>query len=127
VSADPARAQELVRAIDDEPDRLHVDLTPAVNALIELGLPGARAALDVLNAEGELTRLRGQRVLEAVVMRHFGWRAGQGFPDAASEERARAVIAANGPYDAEADPVARADSVERWRSWLAEQDDTDTT
>ena len=113
---------ELVRTIDAAPDRLHVDMTPSVHALIELGLPGARAALAVLDAEGRLTRQRGQRVLEGVVMRRFGWRPGQGFPDASSEQRARAVISDNGPYDARAEPADRADAIERWRRWLEAED-----
>jgi hypothetical protein len=114
---DPAVLAALVRTLDERPDPLHVDVTPSVLALIDLGLPGAEAVLDRLNAPERLTRMRAQRVVEAVLAHRFGWRAGVGYPTAEAEQQARAVATSNG-YNADASELDRLAAIERWRAWI---------
>ena len=63
----------LVLAIDERPNPLHSDITPAVLRLIELGLPAAAQVVDLLDAPNPKTRQHAQRVIEGVVMRQSGW------------------------------------------------------
>jgi hypothetical protein len=111
-------AEELARAIDDDPDPLHGDVTPAGQALGAMGRDAVPALLGVLASEREVTRLRGQRAFEAVVCREHGFVPGQGFPGAEAEEAARADLVAIG-YAHDADPGAREAALDRLREWLA--------
>ena len=112
---------ELVRTIDAHPDPLHGDFTPSVYALIERGLRGAAAVVDLLDAPERNTRTHAQRVLEAVVMRRHGWQAGRGYPDAQGEARTRAVLSDNGNYSADDPPERRQAAIGQWRRWLDTQ------
>lgn len=113
--------KQLIETIDDNPDRLHVDITPSVLRLSELGLSAARAVLELLDAPDFWTRRRAQRVLEGVVMRHHGWVPGRGYPDPhEGQEQTQALLEANGNYQADAPQEARRDAIERWRRWLEE-------
>jgi hypothetical protein len=105
--AEPMDIAALLRSFNEHPDPLHVDVTPAVLQLIDRGLPGALAVLELLNSGEVLTRLRARRVVEGAVMRHFG----------TDTEKAHAVVAKNG-YDPEAPEEQRREAVERWRRWL---------
>jgi len=116
--------RRLIQTIDENPDRLHVDVTPSVLRLSELGLPAASAVIELLDSPDWMTRKRAQRVLEGIVMRRHGWRPGQGYPDPhAGQERTQAVLEANGNYQADADPEVRRRSIELWRRWLETVDD----
>src|SRR5829696_5692123 len=115
-SADPARIDDWVRALDERPDPLHVDITPAVLALIELGLPGIDAVLGRLNAPERLTRKRAQRVLDGGLARHLGWESSVGYPTPEAARHAQAILDANG-YDADAAEPERLAAVARWREW----------
>jgi hypothetical protein len=106
--AEPKDIATLVRSIDENYDPLHVDVTPSVLKLIDAGLDGAAAVLDLLNSPQPLTRRRAKRVVEGAVLRHVGEGTG---------ERTRAVIAENG-YDPDAGEPQRREAIERWRRWL---------
>jgi hypothetical protein len=108
----------LIRRINDGPDELHADVTPAVRALGAMGLDAVGPLLDLLASGDETTRLRAQRALEAILAHRHGFRDGQGFPSAAAEAAMRAEWDANG-YDHAADASARAAAVANWRHWLA--------
>jgi hypothetical protein len=113
-----SRLSELVSRLDESPDPLHADLTPAVQELAELGLPAVRAVLDPLAADEPLTRLHAQRVLEYVVYARCGFEPGRGFPTPSAEQAALEQLTAIGyRYD---DPSTERDAaVERLRVWLA--------
>src|SRR5262245_3516865 len=115
---DRARINVWLADFDEKPDPLHVDITPSVLALIDLGLPGIEAVLDRLNAPAGLTRKRAQRVLDGALARHLGWVSSVGFPTPESAERAQAITKANG-YDADADEPSRLAAIARWREWLS--------
>jgi hypothetical protein len=116
-----ANVAALVRTIDDDPDPLHADFTPAVQALVKKGWPGARAVVHLLDAPEHLTRLRAQRVIEGVVKYHHGWRPGVGYADPSGQDKTLAVLAQNGSYRADAPEGERRASMEKWRGYLAAQ------
>jgi hypothetical protein len=104
-------------AIDDEPDPVHNDITPAVRALGAMGLRAVPPLLDLMLSENEDTRLHAQRALELVVYRRHGFEPGQGFPTAEDEQAAREELLSAG-YDHAAEPAAREAAVTRLRDWL---------
>jgi hypothetical protein len=116
---DARELARLVGDIDADPNPLHGDITPSVLRLIELGLDGAEAVLDLLDAPDPVTRRHAQRVLEGVAMRRNGWVAGSGYTDARGEQAARDLIAQNGGYRADAPPGERAVAIAKWRAWIA--------
>jgi hypothetical protein len=109
---------QLVQTIDDNPDRLHADVTPSVLKLTKLGLPAARAVLPLLDSPKQLTRMRAFRVLGNVVMRHYGWQPQQGYAVAGQEERVRDLMQANGDYTVTAPREERQQAIAKWRAWL---------
>ena len=120
--AQPAQDPEIARLVatlDDDADHLHADITPSVLALSRRGADGALAVLPALDASGDLTRLRAQRVVEAIAATYNGWSRGQGYVDGAlGEERVRALLRENGSYDWRAPRDQRQRSIELWRRWL---------
>ncbi len=121
---DHRNTDELLAAIDESPDELHLDYTPAVWALAELGWPVASRLLDLMAVAGEMTRLRAARALELIVERDHGFIADSGFPNPETEDAVRELWARNGDYRYDADERARAESVRRWRNWLAQRGGT---
>lgn len=105
-----------IRALDDDADALHSDITPAVNALAAIGEPALPALLEPLAAPAELTRLHAQRALEGVIYQRHGFRAGQGFP-AGGEDAARDDLRAIG-YAYDADDESRDAAIARLREQL---------
>ena len=116
--AEREQIDALVRALDDDPDPLHLDMTPAVQALGEIGIDAVPALAAPLESPSADTRLRAQRALEAIVLRRHGFAPGRGFPDERSEQDARDELARIG-YDHEAEPSERAAAIERLRDWHA--------
>jgi hypothetical protein len=94
-------------------------MTPAVFALGEMGISALPSLLDLFMDENEGTRLHAQRAVEQIMMRRHGFLPGQGFPEAAAEERFRAQWRANGNYDYSAGAALRSDAVEKWHRWVA--------
>jgi hypothetical protein len=114
-----SEVNKLVQTLDADPEALHSDFTPSVRRLIELGLPGALAVVDQLEAsDSAVTRLHAQRVVEAVVMLRNGWRPHRGYPDRGAEQMTQQVLKANGSYRYDAQPVKRAAAAKKWRAWL---------
>jgi hypothetical protein len=116
-----AKIKTLIERIDKDPDRLHADVTPSVLELTELGLPGAHAVLELLDAPEFLTRKRAQRVLEGVVMRHYGWIAGQGYATSEAQDQVQTLLKTNGNYNADAPQRKRKSAIGKWRHWLQAQ------
>lgn len=115
--------EKLIRTLDEDPDPLHSDITPSVLRLNEIGIPAAKAVLDLLDASEFLTRKRAQRVLEGVVMRIHGWVPGQGYPDAQSgQKKTQDLLKANGNYDPNSSSSDRRKAIEKWRQWLQMQE-----
>ena len=112
------RIAELLPRIDDSPDPLHADITPAVLALSDLGPPAALAVVPLLEADDRMTRLHAQRVVEGVVMRLHGFSPGRGFGDRPVGEPLARTLLASFDYDFDAPPGARSAAAARARAWL---------
>lgn len=111
--------QALVQAINRDPDLLHLDYTPSVHQLSELGLEALQAILPLLNSSDNRERLRAETVLEGVIYRIYGWQPGAGFPENSNgEQEARKLLLLNGNYQANASEEIRLSSVNKWEHWL---------
>jgi hypothetical protein len=106
--------QDQLAALDDGADKLHLDRTPAVYRLIELGEPALVPLCDHLDHADRLHRMRAQRAVEGITRRGFGF-DGNAWPDGASD-RWTAWWASIG-YDSGSDATARAGAIERLRAW----------
>jgi HEAT repeat protein len=115
---DPQALAACLRTIDDGADPMHLDRTPAVDALGAMGLTAVPALLDLLMADGETTRLHAQRALEAVLQQRHGLAAGAGKPSRVAEAATRDEWRANGDYDYAGDAASRAAAQAAWRAWL---------
>lgn len=115
----PGKVDELVKHLNESPDKLHGDYTPASMQLIGLGEPAIGAVLQLMLSPDAETRLRAQRVLEGITMRTHGFAAGQGWTDPDGEARWRGFWRGLGDLDWEASLEDRRRSVAVWQSWLA--------
>lgn len=115
---DPSAVDACLRVLNDDPDPLHLDQTPAVQALGALGLAAVPALLDRMAASDRTTRLHAQRALELVLARRHGFRPGQGFADPQAETAMRAEWTALGNYAHDAPAKRRAQAIQQWRQWL---------
>jgi hypothetical protein len=106
-----------IRALDDDADELHADMTPAASALAEIGEPALPALLEPLAAAAELTRLHAQRALEGAIYRRHGFRPGRGFAEPAGEDAARRDLRAIG-YEYDAGEEDRSAALGRLRAQL---------
>lgn len=104
--------------INDNPDELHLDITPSVQSLAEMGTAAVGPLIDLLMDANRNTRLHAQRALEGIVARRYGFRPGEGFADDAARTAAGAAWTNAGSYDFDAGPRDRAASVKRLRRWL---------
>jgi hypothetical protein len=78
-----ARALEAcLRTLDDAPDPLHADRTPAVQCLIEIGEPALAPLIDRLASDDGDTRLHAERAVQGITRRRFGF-DGFSWPDGA--------------------------------------------
>jgi hypothetical protein len=108
----------LIAAINDGADPAHGDLTPAVHALVRLGLPALPAVLPLLESDDRWTRLRAQRVLEGTTRKWVRERTPE-WPMTRKADYAWIELwQGNGNYDWEAPEDQRAASLARWRAWL---------
>lgn len=71
------RVKSLISRINDNPDKLHIDLTPAVGQPRRIGKPALLPCLELMLTDDVYTRLRAQRVIEGVVMIQHGFVFGQ--------------------------------------------------
>lgn len=110
---------ELIAAIDEAPDKLHAESTPAAEALIDQGVDALPAVIPLLASSDADTQMRAAYVLEMVTMELFGFRPGQGWEDFAHEIRWRdfwtAMMVGSPDEAGEPDAVSM---VAHWQSWL---------
>lgn len=116
---DPSAVAACLQALNDDPDPLHNDQTPAVQALGGLGLAAVPGLLDHMASHDAMTRLRAQRAFALVLSQRHGFRPGRGFPTPQAEAAMRAEWSAHGNYEHDAPDGARAKTIAQWRQWLA--------
>jgi hypothetical protein len=110
--------ESLVATINEHPDPLHGDRTPAVEALIQHGVASLPYVLPLLAGEHELTRLRAQRVLEGVTLAWVRERTPSHAMTRGDVREWQELWDANGSYDWRASPEARSESVGLWGDWV---------
>ena len=116
------QVEDLLKRINENPDLLHRDSTPAVKELIRLGLPSLRyGLLELLLSNDPETRLRAERVLTGVTMAEMGFLLGVGWSKPEQEMKWRRLWKSNGAYDWESSPVSRRSSYAKWQQWVREQ------
>ncbi len=105
----PDALDAAIATINDSPDMLHADRTPAVDTLAEIGLPAIPDVLNLLNSDDRFTRMHAQRALERITL--------------ANRSRAdwQALWEQNGAYNFDAPADQRAHSIEAWRRWYITQ------
>ncbi|MHA1294060.1 MAG: hypothetical protein ACTSR3_12270 [Candidatus Helarchaeota archaeon] len=111
------KIKDLIKNLDDNPDRLHLDITPAVLELANFGLEVIPYLKESLSSTNEISRLHAQRVLEYIINRHLGFVPGQGWTRSNGEESFREIWKKNGSYDFEAPEQERMKSIRLWMSW----------
>ena len=119
--ATAVRVAELLKRIDETPDELHIDLTPAANELVTIGRPALPGLLNLMASTNQETRLHAQRAFEGILMAEMGFVPGRGFSTPDGEDRFRALWTGQGSYDWNADEDARERSLAAWRAWLDEE------
>jgi HEAT repeats len=102
----PRAMEACLATLDDAPDTLHSDYTPAVTCLIELGDRALAPLLDMLMADQEDTRLHAQRAVEGITLRRF----------ASDRERWHAWWSSIG-YEHDSPVAVRTAAVARLRDW----------
>ena len=121
-----ASVAELTRHINDNPDILHGERTPAVTKLIAIGRPSLKyGALELLLSDDESTRIRAWTVLEDIVSTELGYCDFKKSPEERHKagDKFRQLLDTNGLY--ERDDVsegARRASYEKWKRWLGATD-----
>jgi HEAT repeats len=73
-----------LRTIDDAPDPLHADRTPAVQCLIDIGEPALPALVEHLASGDADHRMRAERAIQGISRRRFGF-DGYSWPEGAME------------------------------------------
>jgi hypothetical protein len=116
-----ADVASLIAAINDNPDLAHGDLTPAVHALVRLGLPALPAVLPLLGSDDELTRLRAQRVFERATRAWLRERTPDRSTARAADYAWMKLWHDNGDYNWDGPAEVRAAAIDRWRAWLGSQ------
>ncbi|MBX3247742.1 MAG: hypothetical protein KF901_11235 [Myxococcales bacterium] len=97
--SDDAEIASWVARLDEAPDPLHADYTPAVHALCALGLRGASAILAPLDAADEMTRLEGAAGPGLRGQPSFRLRPGSVRRQPRGDAEQRALWHENGAYD----------------------------
>jgi hypothetical protein len=118
----PDEIHELIDRINESPDKLHGDYTPASMRLIAVGERALDAVLPLMLNEDPTTRLRAQRVLEGITMKTYGFAAGRGWATSKGENEWREFWRGLGGLDWESPRNAREESVALWTRWLAQRE-----
>lgn len=114
------RIEGLIRSINQHPDPLHLEVTPAVRELVEIGPSAIPLLLEVQLSDLPESHMRAQTALEGITMRMYGFQPGQGWrPE--DEARWRGFWADLGSLNWQDDEPKRQASVALWRQWLEKQ------
>ena len=122
---------ELLKQINENPDLLHYDYTPAVYKLIGIGRPALRfGVLELLLSKDRDTRMHAQRVLEGVTLAEMGFERGYGWPNGENGQEKnkewQQLWESNGAYSFDAPEEVRQAAYDKWQQWLLETDKTNS-
>jgi HEAT repeat protein len=114
----PDALQANLVAINDSPDLLHNDITPAVTALSKMGMTALPGILPFLDSPDPNTRQRAQRVLEWVTQEEIARRSGQARDSEPARRAWRELWENNGSYRYDASQADRQAAIALWNNWL---------
>ncbi|WP_041232942.1 HEAT repeat domain-containing protein [Cylindrospermum stagnale] len=109
----PQGLEACLRTLNDGEDELHLDYTPAVFCLAEIGKPALASLLDRLLDNDEITRLRAQRAVEGITTRLLA----NGENESDVQVSWRKWWKEMG-YSYDADPESRRAGLARLRAWM---------
>lgn len=118
----PEPIKSLIAHINDDPDLLHSDYTPAVFELIEVGEPALRPVLRLMLSQHRKTRQHAERVIAGVTEAQYGFVRGRGWKNREQEAEWRHFWNDLGNLDDEATLEQRCASVALWNQWLASRE-----
>ena len=107
--------------INDAPDPLHHDVTPAVLALSRMGIRVLPAILPLLESSDASTRQRAQKVLERVTFSDVSDAVKPRPLSEAATAQWTALWERNGSYQWDAPEQQRRAAIARWRQWIADR------
>ena len=109
---------ELIKNLDKNPDKLHMDITPAA---MELGKLDAAHIIpflkEALLSKNQMTRLHAQTAISYSLLHKFGFVIGKGWTTPKGEEDMKMIWKKNGDYKFDASETDRRESVEKWLTW----------
>ena len=111
----PQALAACLQTLDDAADELHLDRTPAVQCLIELGAPALQPLLAPLQSPAAMTRLHAQRAVEGITRRRHGF-DGRAWPPGALDRWLKFWEGIG--YDSKAAAPQRAAAIARLESWI---------
>jgi len=118
---DNAEVDRLIKGINDHPDLLHAESTPAVNRLIDIGKPAIPALLEVIISGDGPTRMRAQAALELITLRMYGFQPGHGWQSNEGEAQWRSFWMDLGSLNWQDTADKRLAAVKLWRQWYVKQ------
>ena len=110
----PRALEACLATLDDAADVLHVNITPAVFCLAEIGDPALVPLFERMGSTEEITRLHAQEAVVRILKRHFGFDGREWAPGAL--DRWFAWWKEIG-YDPRGDAATRAAAIGRLRAW----------
>ena len=112
------KVDALIAKIDENPDILHSDYTPAVSELVRIGEPALPMVLPLMEHANEMTRLRASHVLEIVTMEMHGFSWGHGWNKEGGEAKWRAFWHSLGDLRYDASLAERQTAMRLWYEWI---------
>ena len=117
---EPEVIRALVDKIDEDPYKLHADLTPAVDQLSEMGPQVIPYVLPLMESTNWVTRLHAVRVMHFTTMGMYCFVRGRGWPHDRSRQRWIDFWRAMGSLRYDGTDAERAKAIQTWRVWLDE-------
>ena len=117
----PDALSALQHTINDAPDMLHFEQTPAVRSLVESGMAALPTVFTLMESGDAQTRQRAQYVLASIVLSDITQRLQ---PRPLTNDALAAwekLQQQNGSYRWDAPESARATSIDLWKQWLRDQ------
>ncbi len=111
----------LLQAINDSPDPLHRDHTPAVQSLVELGISALPGVFELMDSPRDETRRRAQYVLAKVVLEDLTRQLPPRSPANQALQQWQDLQRANGSYQWDAPEAARKSSINQWKRWCEQR------
>lgn len=113
-----AQISTLIRQFNGDPDPLHFEWTPAMDGLIDIGMPALPYVLDLVLDESLNVRKRAIIVMMDIVAFRFGIRRGQEYKSEQVFDAIEAWWKKMGDLSAEDSYEKRKETADIWRSWL---------